>query len=286
MTATARPVPRRSVRTRRIAFAYPPASLDRHYVNGDLVMSHVVAVLSAMFPEGEDFFVRAVRRHADQVTDPELKEQVAGFIGQEVTHGREHRALNERLQEMGFPTRRVDRMVRAGLKRNERLFPPKVQLAMTAALEHYTATLAETLLTDPRAQELLGESEVRSMLLWHALEESEHKAVAFDVFQHTVGSERLRIRAMRFTTFAFILAVIGHTLASMATDPATYNPRRLFPSLWELRRSPFLSRHVVRRIRDYNRVGFHPDDFDATEIVEAWRAELFGEQGVLADHLK
>jgi predicted metal-dependent hydrolase len=91
---------------------------------------------------------------------------------------------------------------------------------------------------------------------------------------------------MRFTTFAFILAVIGHTLASMATDPATYNPRRLFPSLWELRRSPFLSRHVVRRIRDYNRVGFHPDDFDATEIVEAWRAELFGEQGVLADHLK
>src|SRR5579875_232458 len=176
-------VPKRSVYTRRIAFAYPPASLERHYVNGDLVMSHVVSVLSAMFPEGEDFFVRSVRKHADQVTDPELKQQVAGFIGQEVTHGREHRALNERLQQMGYPTRRVDRMVRAGFKRNERLLPPKVQLAITAALEHYTAALAETLLSDPRAQALLGESEVRSMLLWHALEESEHKAVAFDVFQ-------------------------------------------------------------------------------------------------------
>src|SRR5947199_7712853 len=93
-------VPHRSVRTRRIAFSYPPASLNRHYVNGDLIMSHIVAVLSAMFPEGEDFFVRAVRDHADQVTDAELKKQVAGFIGQEVTHGREHRALNERLQEM------------------------------------------------------------------------------------------------------------------------------------------------------------------------------------------
>jgi uncharacterized protein len=279
-------VPHRSVRTRRIAFAYPPTSLDRHYVNGDLVMSHVVSVLSAMFPPGEDFFVRAVKRHADQVTDPELKEQVAGFIGQEVTHGREHRELNKRLQEMGYPTHRVSRMAKAGLLRNERIFPPKVQLAMTAALEHYTAALAETLLTEPRAQELLGESEVRSMLLWHALEESEHKAVAFDVYQQVIGDEKLRIRAMRFTTVAFLTAVIGHTVLSLLADRATYNPRRLAHSVAELRHSPFLSRTVISRLRDYNRVGFHPDDHDATELLERWREELFGAQGTLADHLK
>jgi uncharacterized protein len=279
-------VPQRSVRTRRIAFAYPPASLDRHYVNGDLVMSHIVSVLSAMFPPGEDYFVRSVRHYADQVTDPELKEQVAGFVGQEVTHGREHRVLNKRLQEMGYPTHRVSRMAKAGLLRNERILPPKARLAMTAALEHYTATLAETLLTDPRAQALLGESEVRSMLLWHALEESEHKAVAFDVYQQMVGDEALRIRVMRFTTFAFLLAVTGHTIASLLGDRATYNPRRLARSVAELRHSPFLSREVVRRIRDYNRVGFHPDDNDATELLDRWRTELFGAEGVLAGHLK
>ena len=279
-------IPHRNVRTRRISFAYPPASLDRHYVKGDLVMSHVVSVLSAMFPPGEDFFVRAVKRYADEVTDPELKQQVAGFIGQEVTHGREHRELNKRLQEMGYPTHRVSRMAKAGLMRNERIFPPKVQLAMTAALEHYTAALAETLLTDERAQALLGENEVRSMLLWHALEESEHKAVAFDVYQQTVGDEALRIRMMRFTTFAFLFAVLGHTTLSLLADKATYNPRRLARSLADLRHSPFLSRHVIQRLRDYNRVGFHPDDHDATELLERWRIELFGEQGTLADHLK
>jgi predicted metal-dependent hydrolase len=279
-------VPNRSVRTRRIAFSYPPASLERHYVNGDLVMSHIVSVLSAMFPPGEDFFVRSVKRHAEQVTDPELKEQVAGFIGQEVTHGREHRELNKRLQEMGYPTHRVSRMAKAGLLRNERLLPPKVQLAMTAALEHYTATLAETLLTDERAQQLLGESEVRSMLLWHALEESEHKAVAFDVYRQAVGDERLRIRIMRFTTFAFLSAVLGHTLLSLLGDRATYNPRRLGRSIAQLRHSPFLSRTVIRRLRDYNRIDFHPDDNDATELLDRWRAELFGAEGVLTDHLK
>jgi predicted metal-dependent hydrolase len=282
----ARPVPARDVRTRRIKFAYPPASLERHYVEGDLVMSHVVSVLSSMFPEGEDFFVRSVRYYADRITDPELKKQVAGFIGQEVTHGREHRTLNERLQEMGYPTRRVDRMVKMGLRRNERWLPHSVQLAMTAALEHYTATLAETLLTDPDAQALLGENEVRSLLLWHALEESEHKSVAFDVFQHAVGDEKVRIRTMRMTTFLFVLAVIGHTTLSLLGDRATYHPTRLIRSLAALRYSPFLSREVIRRIRDYNRIGFHPDDNDATELLDRWRAELFGTEGALADHVK
>jgi hypothetical protein len=124
------------------------------------------------------------------------------------------------------------------------------------------------------------------MLLWHALEESEHKAVAFDVFQHVIGDERLRIRVMRFTTMAFLFAVVGHTTLSLLADRATYNPRRLGRSLAELRHSPFLSREVVRRIRDYNRIGFHPDDNDATGLLERWREELFGTQGVLADHLK
>jgi predicted metal-dependent hydrolase len=281
-----RPVPSRDVRTRRIKFSYPPASLDRHYVQGDLVMSHVVAVLSAMFPEGEDFFVRSVRHYADRITDPELKKQVAGFIGQEVTHGREHRELNERLQQMGYPTRRVDRMVKRSLAMQFRHLPPMVPLAMTAALEHYTAALAETLLTDPRAQELLGTTEVRSMLLWHALEESEHKAVAFDVFRAAGGTERMRIWTMRVVNVTFLLGVTLHTVASLLGDRATYNPRRLARSVAQLRHSPFLTRRVIRRIADYNRVGFHPDDNDNTDLVERWRAELFGDEGVLTDHLR
>ncbi|WP_018178360.1 metal-dependent hydrolase [Jongsikchunia kroppenstedtii] len=276
----------RVIKTRRIKFNYPSGSMDKHYVQGDLVMSHVVAVLSAMFPEGEDFFVRSVRHFADDITDPVLRQQVAGFTGQEVTHGREHRALNERLQQMGYPTRRVDRDVKRGLAMQMRLFGPHYNLATTAALEHYTATLAEVLLTDPKAQELLGDGEVRSLLLWHALEESEHRAVAFDVFRATGGSERTRIWAMRRTTFFFTLSTIIHTLLSMLGDRATYNPIRTAKSFAALRHSPFLQRSVIRRLRAYNRPGFHPDDFDNTEILETWTAELFGKQGQLADHLR
>lgn len=283
---SAQPIPQRAVKTRRIAFSYPTGGLDRHYVQGDLVMSHAVAVLSAMFPEGEDFFIRSVKHYQDKITDPELKKQVRGFIGQEVTHGREHRALNDRLREMGYPTRLVDRFAHNLLIRTDRIVPKRFQLAVTSALEHYTATVAERLLTSPEAQELLGETEVRSMLLWHALEESEHKSVAFDVYRHTGGSERLRIFTMFLVNALFFPIVIIFTAISLLGDRATYNPRRLVRSIAALRHSPFLARVVVEHLRAYNHNGFHPDDVDATALLDSWRTELFGEQGVLTDHLK
>jgi predicted metal-dependent hydrolase len=260
--------------------------VKRHYANNDLILSHIVAILSAMFPEGEDFFVRSVRYYADQITDPELAEAVKGFTGQETMHGREHRALNERLQELGYPTRRVDRLVKFDLARVEKRAPHMVQLAITAALEHYTATLAERLLSNERAREMLGDGEVRSVLLWHALEESEHKAVAFDVYRAMGGTEKMRIRVMKVMTWSFLFGTTLHTILSMLADRATYNPRTLGRSLRELRHSPFLGKEMVQAIKDYNKPGFHPNDHDNTELLEFWTKELFGEHGKLVGNLK
>jgi predicted metal-dependent hydrolase len=281
VSAAAKPV----VRARRIRFGYPTGSLQRHYVDGDLVMSHVVAHLSATFPEGEDFFVRSVRRFADQITDPELQSQVKGFIGQEVSHGREHRALNERLQQMGYPTGRVDRSVHRHMKAAERRLSPLTCLAMTAAFEHFTAVLAETLLGDERAQALLGSTEVRSMLLWHAIEESEHRSVAFDVYRAVGGTETRRIRVMRIIRFSFPITVAVYSIVSLLGDRTTYHPVRLFRSVAALRHSPFLTRAVVRRVLAYTKPGFHPDDTDNTALLEHWTAALFGAHGSLAEHL-
>src|SRR6476661_7213106 len=97
--------PQRSVPTRRISFEESLQSVPRLFAaDGDLLHSHVAASLSAVFPDGEDFFVRSVRHYRSEITDAELKRQVAGFIGQEAMHGREHRAFNNRLDELGYPT--------------------------------------------------------------------------------------------------------------------------------------------------------------------------------------
>ncbi|WP_078322644.1 metal-dependent hydrolase [Mycobacteroides chelonae] len=275
----------REIKTRRIRFRYPAGSLRRHYVQDDLGMSHVVSVLSAAFPEGEAFMIRSVRAVADQLTDPVLKKQVAGFIGQEATHSREHRDLNERLQQMGYPTAFVDRATRRVLETRSRFSSPRYCLAMTAALEHYTAILAETLLTDQRALDMLGEGEVRSMLLWHALEESEHRTVAFDVYRAIGGTHRMRVSVMWFTTFGFFTLAACASFISLFRDRDFYNPRIVFPSVSRLFRSPFFSREVFRRLMSYSRKDFHPDEVDNTELIAKWNAVLFGEQGQIADHL-
>ena len=166
------------------------------------------------------------------------------------------------------------------------MLPRRRRLAITAALEHYTATLAECLLSKPEAQALLGETEVRSLLLWHALEESEHKAVAFDVYRAAGGPEWLRIRTMRITSALFLGEVIRHTFAVPAARPGDVQPGAAGP---QPGRSPALAVPEPRRLHrlnTYNRKGFHPDDWDATELIERWKAELFGTEGALVDHLR
>jgi uncharacterized protein len=278
--------PERKVPTRRMDFEESFEDVPRHFaVDGDLVASHIVAALSSLFPDGEDFFVRSVRHYRDQVTGPELKRQVAGFIGQEAVHGREHRVFNERLAELGYPTKRYERLTKHALAVRERLLPASSNLAATAALEHFTATLAELVLTSEETRDYFGHQAVRELFVWHALEESEHKAVAFDVYRAVGGTERMRVWTMKFFRVVFIVAMVLQVTGSLLLDRATYDPRTLYRSLKKLRHGAVVQPEIWRQLRDYDRPDFHPDDRDTTALVERWRIELFGPEGTLNDKL-
>lgn len=257
--------------------------VPRHFAaNGDIVMSHVLAVLSSVFPDGEDYFVRSVEAARDQIGDPKLLQDVDGFVGQESMHGREHRVLNERLAQLGYPTRAIGAYVRWLFRTRERFHNKRLHLAFTAALEHYTATLAETLLSDPDAREEIGHLGVRHLLIWHALEEAEHKAVAFDAYRALGGTERMRVATMWMTHVLFVLETSIWAAVSIAMDPdARRHPVRLARSLVRLPRSPFARPQAVRQLFEYNRRGFHPNDRDTTKLISRWRSELFGDDGRL-----
>ena len=248
-------------------------------------MSHIVASLSSVFPDGEDYFVRCVRRFHDQITDPDLKRQVTGFIGQEAVHGREHRALNDHLDQLGYPAKRVERFTKWGLAKHEQIMSPYSNLAATAALEHFTATLAKVVLRDPEARKLFGSEAVADVLYGTRFEESEHKAVAFDVYKAVGGSERTRTLTMNIITVGFIGGMSLQSVISLLGNRATYEPKTLARSVKRLRSSPFLRKEVWRQLRDYNRPDFHPDDQDTTELVTEWRAKLFGDEGTLTELL-
>jgi uncharacterized protein len=289
MATTTAPAPapsERKVPTRRISFEESLQSVPKHFAaDGDLILSHLAASLSALFPDGEDFFVRSVRHFRDQITDPDLKREVAGFIGQEAMHGREHRAFNNRLDQLGYPTKQVERGTKWVLETRERIAPPKSNLAATAALEHFTATLAELLLSSDETRRLFGHPEVRNLFLWHALEECEHKAVAFDVYRAVGGTERMRVWTMNGLRYGFTVTLTIQVVLSLLRDRETYRRGALRRSLRNVRKSPLLRKAVWDQLKEYNRPGFHPDDRDTAGLVERWRAELFGEQGTLNDKL-
>ncbi len=283
-TATQSSDPTREIPTRRMAFEPTFADVPKHFADdGDLIGSHLTAMLSSVFPDGEDFFVRSVRHYRKQITDPALKDQVKGFIGQEAIHGREHRDLNDRLAELGYPTKRMERLTRWGLELRSKYAPAKMNLATTAALEHFTATLAELILSDPDARDRIGHRAVKDVFVWHALEESEHKAVAFDVYKAVGGSERMRVWTMRFIRVGFVAFTALSVLISLAGDRKAWNPVALRRSWKRFRTSPFVSVEMWRKLKDYDRPDFHPDDCDTSALEAEWRERLFGDAGTLND---
>ena len=154
-------------------------------------------------------------------------------------------------------------------------------LAATAALEHFTATLAELVLYDEETRDSFGDPAVRNIFLWHALEESEHKAVAFDVYKAVGGSERMRVWTMNGLRYGFVAGMTFQILISLAFDKETYKKGKLRASWRKFKKSPVVQKQIWEQLKDYNRKDFHPDDSDTDALVEEWRAVLFGTEGTL-----
>ncbi|MFI1917450.1 metal-dependent hydrolase [Nocardia sp. NPDC020380] len=277
-------------KVRRMRFRFgQPEPMQHRFVQDDIPLTHLIAVLSGAFPPGEESFIRSVRKFSDEITDPVLKKRVAGFIGQEAVHGQQHRVLNDMLIDNGFPIVRIftfdrDALRERGLVALENAVPRQVHLAVTAAAEHYTATLAKRVLGTQEIQDIPGDPEVLNLLNWHAFEELEHKSVAFDVFRDRGGAEVVRIGVMA-GMYVFTIPVVSlGVLASILSDPSSWRPFKVVRQTIRLYRGPIV-KGLLKEMRPYLRPGFHPDDIDTTALLEAWRQELFGAHGELVDRI-
>ena len=272
----------RQLTTRRPRFEFNTRLSARHFARSDLLTSHFVALMSAIIPEGERFVIDAVKQYRSEVTDPQLRKQVNAFIGQETMHQREHERLNEVLHAMGYPTKFVHRSGVLLRCLGRRLLPRELQLASTAAIEHWTAVIAEHALGGERSALDELDDEVAAFLTWHLIEEIEHKSVAFDAMRSLGTSERQRIVAMRL-----LIVLVGPSLAvgllvSLAKDPAARNPANLWRSLqWVRANSAMAKESFGADVRSWRRPGFHPDDRDHTALLERWTAIAFGPGSII-----
>ena len=246
--------------------------VPRHWLGGDAFRSAYFNALSMSFPLGEQFFIDAVRGGlkalpADQRA--RFEPEVQGFVGQEATHRRIHGLFNGHLEQLGYVNRWAERA--AARIQRVKAFNVRHHLAVTAAYEHFTAILAEHLLSRP--QQLAGApARLQLMWQWHAAEESEHKATAFDLYQTLGGSYGWRLRWFRLATTYFVIDSMRQTVNNLWHDGELFKWRT-----WRSAGHFFFGRDGLVRCcfkpwAAYLRRDFHPAQHDSGRAAR-WLAE-------------
>lgn len=254
----------KNIPVRRMDFEFDDA-IPKYWFTDNPVMTMVMTGLSCTFPEGERMFIRSVRHYQDQITDPVLQKEVRAFIGQEANHGKEHDTFNAFMAKKGLPIYEIMNFVHKGIARQEQLLSARHMLAKTCALEHFTAMFAERILESPELLDSIDER-LRALWLWHAIEESEHKSVAFDVYQNQVGSYWVRVSEMALTSVLFSFFTGLHTFTLLRASGELGNVKALrkgADALWG--KKGFLKGMLPRYLAYYRR-DFHPAQLDSTVL--------------------
>ncbi len=261
--------------TRRdLHFRLKPASVSNWHAQGPY-LTHFINAMSISFPEGERYFIHTVRHFRDRIADPELQQAVTAFIGQEAMHGREHEDYNRLLAAAGLPAHELETHFKNFVEWLKANLPPSAQLSVTIAQEHFTAIIAELVLTDPR---LIAGADRRLSALWrwHALEETEHKAVAFDVYETVMGrgakAYALRASSMLLTTAGFFALVLFYQQKLLAADPLAGRWQGLGSFFNFMFRSPALLPRLTLPWLSYFRPDFHPWDHDNRHLLTQMEA--------------
>ena len=253
----------------------------RYWYGADPFMTHFMNALSTTFPEGEAFFVRSVQRFRDHAQSPEQREQIRDFAQQEGLHSRQHDHHVELLARQGYGG--LVRLNRAAARQMRWMnrHVPIYALATTAALEHLTAVFARQILAYPERWVEPMHVDMAPLWRWHALEEAEHKAVAFDLLHVVSDSHPLRVVTGVLATLGLGLDSAIRLAYLLWKDRLAWRPAVWWRG-WRRLAAPGAARRQL--LQDYfawYRRDFHPAQIDDRPLIEATAARL-DEEGFVA----
>ena len=246
----------------------------RWWLNNDPYETAIFNALSATFPKGEAYFIESIRAFRD-CADEKLVGEIRAFTTQEVIHSREHLAFNRRATEAGYDLTPLERTVDESLELLKGR-PPILDLASTMALEHFTAIIAHELLANPR--HLRGaDQESADLWRWHAVEEIEHKGVAYDTWLAATKDwsrwKRWKVKSliMLLVTRNFVQHRTAGAMELLRQDGLT--GKRVFAKLlWAMWGRPGIFRKVGMAWLKYFLPGFHPWNEDDRALIKGWDA--------------
>ncbi|RLT92090.1 metal-dependent hydrolase [Ketobacter sp.] len=265
---------------RSVRFDYLEAmQKHRYWHDNDPVKTHFFNALQALFPEGERFFMDSARDVRDELgkgnIPPALLEQIQLFIRQEAMHGREHDNWSAALIELGYPAMKMfDEKLKRDNAWSRKNLAPITRLAMTAASEHFTASLAHLFIYHRPDLVEKAQSPFRELLIYHALEEVEHKAVCYDLYEQAQGGYWKRASAMVFVTVDLLLRLRNRMQYLLQQDGLwdAKHRRAMRALIWG---KDGIMRALAPFLLQYFRPDFHPWETDERrDLKERFREEM------------
>lgn len=266
-------------------------NVPEYWMNGSAGLTHFMTALSALFPAGEKFFidsVRAVRHHPAIKDNQELQKEISAFIGQEAMHTQEHVGFNASAQKYGHDIAALESKTDSVIQTFRTIFvkmakpvgitQEMIDLTATTALEHFTATIASELLRNPHIQDLMTDKTMATMWAWHAIEENEHKAVAYDVFEGVFG-RGLKAYILRTSSLSLAMVILfitqSYFLARLLKEDKQLNLKSLKEIYaYAYKPSQGIIAGMGKEMLAYFKPGFHPNDLDTVSLLETWKAKL------------
>lgn len=246
------------------------SALARDWYAGSAFKTAWFNAMSLLFPLGEKFFIDSVAHFQDQVDDPRLLDEIASFRAQEATHRVQHQRYNEMLCELrGYDLARFEKDERERMDWAYRELSARRRLAGTTASEHLTAIMAHDMLS--RAY-LEGDADpaIAELWLWHGIEETEHKAVAFDVYLAVGGTVGERRQALIMNTFFFFKDTFRNLCIMLQHQGKLWSLREWLTGAWFLFGKPGIIRCCFVPWLKYFGKNFHPWQNDNRHLVAAW----------------
>ncbi len=251
-------------------------STPTYWFDDNPFLTHFLTAFSAIFPQGERYMIDSVRMFRDEVKDHKaLYKDCSGFIGQEAHHSNEHAIINDFMVARGVPVDKLEAIVDWWVPVFKR-FPKKDQMAITGAAEHLTALFGDLVLNNPELIDQVDES-MRPIWIWHAIEEIEHKAVTYDLFEAVDGSYPRRLYGYALALALVVVFSVYGTGLFIIDDRKNMGIKKTAQGLWWMfgfgEKSGYL-RKAAPELLEYLKPGFHPWKDDNSHLIDKWRPEL------------
>ncbi|MCP5056369.1 MAG: metal-dependent hydrolase [bacterium] len=241
-------------------------AIPKYWFADNAIITHMENAFSFLIPPGEAFFIRSVRNYQDRAKDPAQKALIEAFVQQEGLHTRAHNEFNASLARFGVDVARETAYARRTVARMEKFLPKKMRLGVTVFLEHLTAVGAHTVFSEPVVAESMHPEALR-FWRWHAAEELEHKAVAFDLFREVGGGYWLRVLSA-VAAIALLAVPLNRLVVRMSREDPQPVSEDMRKSARELNRK--IAGPQLRMIGKYFRPGFHPWNENDEPYLRGW----------------